>query len=141
MKKIIIFCVCIVVLIAVLIIGNLKDTTIATGTLVDNGETEVTIKITRTNFDKLFNRLSKEITVEGDDIQYRYVSNDNNARKYDGIYNVYIYAVRNGDPLLGLLFFDKDMQNIVIHTSCEDIYSADEEFIEMADWGKLRSEN
>ena len=99
------------------------------------------IETSRTNFDKIFNRISKDITVEGDDIQYRYVSNDNNARKYDGIYNVYIYAVRNGDPLLGLLFFDKDMQNIVIHTSCEDIYSADEKFIEMADWGKLRSEN
>ena len=140
MKKIIIFCVCIVVLIAIFIIGNLKDTTVANGTLVDNGETEVTITITRTNFDKLFNRISKEIIVEGDDILYQYDSDDNRVSEYKGIRIAFITRFEKGDIILGNLYFDNEMKNIVILTTDDEvIYSADEDFIAMVVPDRYRS--
>ena len=67
-RRVILIGLAVVLLAAALVIGNLKDTVRLSGVLEGDNAQEVTITITRTNFDKLFNRMSKNMTVAGEQV-------------------------------------------------------------------------
>lgn len=120
----------IVVIIAVCVVGNIKDTANFSGVLMET-DGEVNVKITRTFIDKLFNRVSSDIIVDGDNIDYVYILNGEifNMDRY------YAAPIRRMDAAglasQGYLFFDKKMKNIVIKTEREIIYSCEKEFWDM----------
>lgn len=128
MKKIIIFSFLIVVIVFTFIIGNIEHTTIFNGVLVENS-VKVDIKITRTNFDELFNKISKDMIVEGEGVNYRYIFSGK-FFKMNGYYAAPIRRINDaGLAAQGYLFFDDKMDNIVIETKKEKIYSGDEDFV------------
>lgn len=120
----------IVVIIVVYVVGNIKDTANFSGVLMET-DSEVNVKITRTFIDKLFNRVSSDIIVDGDNIDYVYILNGEifNMDRY------YAAPIRRMDAAglasQGYLFFDKKMKNIVIKTEWEIIYSCEKEFWDM----------
>ncbi|MBQ4641361.1 MAG: hypothetical protein IJB47_01965 [Oscillospiraceae bacterium] len=132
----------ILIFLAVLIVGSLKDITITDGVLAKDGkETEVTITITRTNFGKLFNWISKPVLIKVGDETYEYEI----TGKRLGIYNlgskIYTFedirhfSIGRYDntvgSVMGTLYFSNNMKNIAIITNYESIYSdsADEAFL------------
>ena len=129
MKKIIILIV-VVIAIAIGVIGNVKDTTVICGVLAENNN-KVDIKITKTNLDKIFNKMSEDMIVVGEDVNYRYIFSGYvfDIEKY---YAAPIH--RMGDTGLatqGYLLFDKEMKNIVIETSQEVVIACTKDFFNM----------
>ncbi len=130
MKKIIIFSFLVVVIATVCVIGNVKDTAIFSGVLVENND-KVDVKITRTTFDKIFNKMSHDIIVEGNGIDYRYVFSGE-IFDMDKYYAAPIRRMSSsGLVTQGYLFFDDKMKNIVIETGEEIVFSGEKEFLKM----------
>ena len=131
MKKIIILLISIITVIATIcIIGNIKDTIIFSGVLAEKNE-EVEVRITRTFFDKVFNKMSENMVVEGNNINYSYIFN----RKIFDMERYYTAPIRRMDKsglaAQGYLYFDDKMENIVIQTEQEIIYSCEQDFFDM----------
>lgn len=130
MKKIIILSFIVIVIVTVLVIGNVKDTAEFSGVL-DGTNIAVDIKITRTTFDKLFNKMSEDMIVNGDGIDYRYIF----SGKIFDMDEYYAAPIRRmsetGLATQGYLCFDDKMKNIVIETGQEIIFSCGEEFFDM----------
>lgn len=130
MKKIIFAVSMLVIIIAVCVIGSIKDTVSFNGVTVGNGD-EVNIQITRTVFDKVLNKMSKDMTVAGNDVQYNYTFSGEilDMGKY------YAAPVRrmnkSGLAAQGYLLFDESMKNIVIQTGEEIIFSCEKEFFDL----------
>ena len=130
MKKIIFAVSMLVIIIAVCVIGSIKDTVSFNGVTVGNGD-EVNIQITRTVFDKVLNKMSKDMTVAGNDVQYNYTFSGEilDMGKY------YAAPVRrmneSGLAAQGYLLFDESMKNIVIQTEEEIIFSCEKEFFDL----------
>ena len=130
MKKIIFAVSMLVIIIAVCVIGSIKDTVSFNGVTVGNGD-EVNIQITRTVFDKILNKISKDMTVAGNDVQYNYTFSGEilDMGKY------YAAPVRrtneSGLAAQGYLLFDESMNNIVIQTGEEIIFSCEKEFFDL----------
>ncbi len=131
MKKIIIYSFLVIVIVSTLVIGNVKDTTVYSGVLQGIDDVDVNVKITRTNFDKIFNKMSEDIIVEGKGVNYRYIFSGI-IFEMDGYYAAPIRRMNEtGLASQGYLFFDDKMKNIVIETEQERIYSAKEDFVNM----------
>lgn len=129
MKKIIILIV-VVIAISIGVIGNVKDTANYSGVLAENNN-KVDIEITKTNLDKIFNKMSEDMIVVGEGVNYRYIFSGDvfDMEKY------YAAPIRRmGDIGLatqGYLFFDKEMKNIVIETSQEVVIACTKDFFNM----------
>lgn len=133
MKKIIFTSVIILFFVfGILIVGNIEDTAIQSGVLKENNMTEtINIKITRTNFDKIFNKISRDIMVEGNNINYQYKCSGT-IFDMEGYYAVPVRRMdMEGLASQGYLYFDNKMKNFVIETMQENIYSANNDFIDM----------
>lgn len=131
MKKRIVFSFLVIVLVLIFMIGNVKDTTVFSGVLVGIDNVEVDVKITRTNFDKIFNKMSEDIIVEGKGVNYRYIFSGH-IFEMEGYYATPIRRMsKTGLASQGYLLFDDKMKNIIIETNQERIYSAEEDFVDM----------
>ncbi len=131
MKKIIIYSFLVIVIVSTLVIGNVKDTTVYSGVLQGTDDVDVNVKITRTNFDKIFNKMSEDIIVEGKGVNYRYIFSGI-ILEMEGYYAAPIRRMsETGLASQGYLFFDDKMKNIAIETGQERIYSGNEDFVNM----------
>ncbi len=130
MKRIIFVVSTVAVITAVCVIGNIKDTVSFNGTAVGNGD-KIDIKITRTVFDKIFNKMSEDMTVVGNDVHYNYTF----SGKVFDMDKYYAAPVRRtneaGLAAQGYLLFDESMNNIVIQTGEEIIFSCEKEFFDL----------
>ena len=130
-RRVILIGLAVVLLAAALVIGNLKDTVRLSGVLEGDNAQEVTITITRTNFDKLFNRMSKNMTVAGEQVNYEYIF-AGPIFEMEGYFAAPVRRMNvDGLATQGYLLFDGDLHNAVIQTPREMIYAASDAFISM----------
>lgn len=129
-KKITFISFVITTIIVVLVTFNIKDITEFKGVLYKTN-TAVNIKITRTNMDKIFNKISEEMIVKGKGIEYHYIF----SKKIFNIGEYYAAPIRRmsetGLAAQGYLYFDDKMKNVAIETEQEIILSCEQEFFDM----------
>ena len=117
-----------IMVVILLIIGNIKETKKFRGYIESNDGVEVNISISRSNFEKMLNKVTKNIIVEGKEVYYCYVFSGQ-VYELEGYYAAPIRRMsETGLATQGFLFFDYQMNNIIIETGQEKIYSCSKVF-------------
>ncbi len=98
-------------------------------------EPNVSVSITykQSKFEEWFHKVTADIIVEGDGINYTYLTS-NPPFEMEGYYALAVrrmYKEDGGLATVGYLYYDEEMKNLVVVTDEEKIYSATDEFIQM----------